>query len=413
MPRGRTFTREFKLEVVRQVEHGERRPVQVCREHGLADGVLWRWRAVALAAGVCHAWGGRVRAPGTGQPGGAGATHRRVGAVLWPTRPRQRDPKKGAQSGSIAERRAMIPALQATFPQVSLRRLCSLLGISRSGVHAARHGQEPDAAAVALRAVALREAIERIVLAFPGYGYRRVTHALRRDGWIVNPKRVLRIMREEALLCQLERRFLVTTDSRHGFAHYPNLLPKRAVDGPNQAWVADITYIRLPTTFCYLAALLDAWSRRVVGWALSRHIDTDLTLVALERAIISRRPAAGVIHHSDHGVQYVSHRYVARLEQLGAQISMAAIGNVYENALAESFFATLKREEVYLHDYQSFAEAEANLARFLDEVYNHKRLHSSLGYCPPSEFEAHGFAERDDERFLEGMDTLTLALVHA
>jgi len=298
----------------------------------------------------------------------------------------------------------MIAKLQATFPNVSLRQLCSLLGISRSGVYAAR--RQP-AVNLDAEAVVLRNAIERIVLEFPGYGYRRVTQTLRRDGWTVNAKRVLRVMREESLLCQLKRRFVRTTDSRHGLGSYPNLLRERMLTGPNQAWVADITYVRLPTTFVYLAAILDAWSRRCVGWELSPRIDTELTVAALARAIAARRPAPGLIHHSDHGVQYASIRYIACLEQIGVQISMAAIGNVYENALAESFFATLKREEVYLHEYRTFVEAEANLARFLDAVYNHKRLHSSLGYRPPSEFEACV----NDERFLEGRENLTLALV--
>ncbi|MGH8572897.1 MAG: IS3 family transposase, partial [Gammaproteobacteria bacterium] len=272
--------------------------------------------------------------------------------------------------------------LHAAYPDLSLRRLCGLLGLGRSWWYERTQPREPDAAAIALR-----DAIERIVLEFPGYGYRRVTHALRRDGWTINAKRVLRVLREESLLCQRKRRFVPTTDSRHGLGRYPNRLAERALDGPNQAWVADITYIRLPTTFCYLAAILDAWSRRCVGWELSRHIDTDLSVAALEHAIRSRQPAPGLIHHSDHGVQYASTRYVDRLAQIGAAISMATVGNVYENALAESFFATLKREEVYLHEYRTLAEAEANLERFLDDVYNHKRLHSSLGYRPPCEFE--------------------------
>jgi transposase InsO family protein len=302
----------------------------------------------------------------------------------------------------------MIPALQASVPELSLRQVCSLLGISRSGVYAPP--QQPLAEA---EAVALRAAIERIVLVFPGYGYRRVTHALKREGWDINHKRVLRVMREESLLCQLKRRFVSTTDSRHGWGGYPNRLRDQRLDRPNQAWVTDITYIRLPTTFCYLAAILDAFSRRIVGWALSRHIDTDLTLAALEGAIARRCPAPGLIHHSDHGVQYASARYVERLEQIGAAISMAAVGNVYENALAESFFATLKREEVYLHDYQTFAEAETNLEQFIDAVYNHKRLHSSLGYRPPSEFEAHWADEQTNERCSEGQRDRTLVLVHS
>ncbi len=304
----------------------------------------------------------------------------------------------------------MIPALQASFPGLSLHQLCPLLGISRSGVYASR---QQSVTAAEAEVVALRAEIERIVLEFPGYGYRRVTHALRRQGWDINHKRVLRVMRDESLLCQLKRRFVPTTDSRHGLGSYPNRLRERVLTDLNQAWVADITYIRLPTTFCYLAAILDAFSRRVVGWELSRRIDADLTLTALERAIAERRPAPGLIHHSDHGVQYASTRYVMQLEQMGATISMAAIGNVYENALAESFFATLKREEVYLHDYQTFAEAETHLERFIDDVYNHKRLHSSLGYWPPSEFETRFHAERDDERFMERMENLTLVPVHS
>lgn len=296
--------------------------------------------------------------------------------------------------------------MHAACPDLSTRRMCTLVGISRSWWYETTRAREPDS-----EAVALREAIEQIVLAFPGYGYRRVTQALRRDGWVVNAKRVRRILREESLLCQIKRRYVVTTDSRHGYGRYPNLLREQPVDGLNQAWVADLTYIRLPTSFCYLAAILDAWSRRVVGWRLSRQIDTDLTLAALSQAIADRDPAPGIIHHSDHGVQYASTRYVARLDAIGARISMAAVGNPYQNAMAESFFATLKREEVSLHEYRTFAEAEANLEHFIETVYNHKRLHSSLGYCPPSEFEDRWIAERDDAHCLAARSTPTLDVV--
>jgi len=292
------------------------------------------------------------------------------------------------------------------FPELSERRLCALVGISRSWWRERAQPRQPDETVGALRA-----AIEQIVQAFPGYGYRRVTHALRREGWVVNAKRVLRVMREESLLCRRKRRFMPTTDSRHGLGSYPNLVRERTPSGPNQVWVADITYIRLPSAFCYLAAMVDAWSRRCVGWELSPTIDTDLTLAALERAIATRQPTPGLIHHSDHGVQYASGRYVDRLAQIGAQVSMAAVGNVYENALAESFFATLKREEVYLHEYRTLGEAAANLQRFLNDVYNHKRLHSSLGYRPPGEFEDRWAAERDDHVFLEERATLPLPVV--
>lgn len=276
--------------------------------------------------------------------------------------------------------------LHQEYPALSVRTLCRWLGLSRGWYYA-----QPivDGAAVAAERIALRDAIERIVLDFPGYGYRRVTHALRRAGWgPINHKRVLRVMRQESLLCQLKRRFIVTTDSAHGYRAYPNLLKGAVLDRLDQAWVADITYIRLPAAFVYLACILDACSRRCIGWKLSRQIDTRLTLAALEMAIERRQPQIGLIHHSDRGVQYASGEYVGRLEEIGARVSMSATGNPYDNAKAESFFKTLKREEVYLKDYQTFADAEANLGQFIEDVYNTKRLHSSLGYLPPAEFEA-------------------------
>lgn len=280
----------------------------------------------------------------------------------------------------------MIQQAHQEYPELSLRRLCALFGLSRSWYYA-----HPDPAERAVQDLALRDAIEALVLEFPGYGYRRVTHALRRAGWThLNHKRVLRVMREESLLCQLRRHFVVTTttDSRHGQPVYPNLLAEAPLDGLNQAWVADITYIRLPTAFVYLACVLDAFSRRCVGWKLSRQIDTQLTLAALEMAVAQRHPTPGLIHHSDRGVQYASADYVARLEAIGARLSMSAVGNPYDNAKAESFFKTLKHEEVYLNEYRTFAEAEAHIGQFIEAVYNVKRLHSSLGYLPPAEFEA-------------------------
>lgn len=277
----------------------------------------------------------------------------------------------------------MITAAHADHPALSIRQLCSLVGVSRSGYY-----DQSDASASST-AVALRAAIEALVLAFPRYGYRRVTKQLQRDGWVVNHKRVLRVMREESLLCQLKRRFVVTTDARHAGRRYPNLIATLTPQRPDQIWQADITYIRLPTSFVYLACVLDGYSRRCVGWALSRMIDTQLALAALEMALIDRQPPLGLIHHSDQGVQYASAAYVARLEQAGVRSSMAGSGNPYENAKAESFFKTLKTEEVYLTEYRTYQEAHAQLQHFIEEVYNRKRLHSSLGYRPPVEFEAH------------------------
>jgi putative transposase len=276
----------------------------------------------------------------------------------------------------------MMQTLRHQHPELSVRKLCSLLGINRSWLYA-----RPTQPTQQERDCALRDAIECIILEFPGYGYRRVTKALQRAGWAINHKRVLRVMRQESLLCQLKRAFVVTTNSDHVCRTYPNLLGMTEVMRIDQAWVADITYVKLPTSFVYLACILDAYSRRCVGWCLSRTIDTQLTLAALEDALRTRHPGPGLIHHSDRGVQYASSAYVARLEEAQVHISMSGKGNPYHNAKAESFFKTLKREEVWLKQYQDFREAEAQIGQFIEDVYNQKRLHSSLGYMPPVEFE--------------------------
>jgi putative transposase len=224
--------------------------------------------------------------------------------------------------------------------QVGVRQICAILGISRSWYDAADE-PVPSKADTLLRA-----RIEEIVLEFAGYGYRRVTKTLQREGQEVNHKRIVRMMREESLLCQLKRRFVVTTDSRHGFGHYPNRIKGLVVTRLNQVWIADLTYVRLPRGFVYVAAILDSFSRKVIGWAMSRWIDAALALHALDHALATRAVSAGLIHHSDHGVQYASDVYVSRLQERGIAISMAAIGNPYENARAESFFKTLKTEMV-------------------------------------------------------------------
>ena len=278
----------------------------------------------------------------------------------------------------------MITLAHVEHPELSIVQLCDLLAVSRSWYYEYDDQANPDP-----QDIALRDEIERIILEYAGYGYRRVTQELSRRGWQVNHKRVLRIMREESLLCHLKKRFVITTtNSRHGFPVYPNVLAATSLSAPDQAWVADFTYIRLRSAFVYLACILDAFSRRCVGWHLSREMNTQMTSSALHQAIAERHPQPGLIHHSDRGVQYASHEYIEQLQVIGAQVSMSAVGNPYDNAKAESFFKTLKQEEVYLQEYHSFADAEQNLTTFIEKVYNEKRLHSSLGYVPPAEFEA-------------------------
>jgi transposase InsO family protein len=277
----------------------------------------------------------------------------------------------------------MIAACHDRHAEAEVSHLCDALEVSRSWYYARPKAQQPSE-----EDILLRDAIERLVLDHSGNGYRRITEHLRREGWTINAKRVLRVMRHESLLCRLKKRFVVTTDSAHPHPVYPNLLREARLERCDQAWVADITYIRLPRGFCFLAVLLDAFSRRCVGSHLSEEIDSKLTLAALEKAIEVRRPPARLIHHSDRGVQYANQAYVRRLTEIEATPSMSRVGNPYDNAKAESFFKTLKREEVYLNDYQTFNDAEQNLSRFIHDVYNTRRLHSSLKYLPPVEFES-------------------------
>jgi putative transposase len=229
--------------------------------------------------------------------------------------------------------------------------------------------------------------IEGIIEDFPGYGYRRVTRELHRREMPVNHKKVLRIMRQRGLLRKTKRRWIKTTDSNHSHRIYPNLIKNIVVTVPNQVWTADITYIGIRSGFVYLAVILDLFARRVIGYAISRNIDTALCLAALTMAIINRKPPKGVIHHSDRGVQYASYDYIEMLLKYNFLISMSRKGNPYDNAKAESFFKTLKVEEVYLWEYRTLEDVQIRLPFFIQEVYNRKRLHSSLGYRPPVEFE--------------------------
>jgi transposase InsO family protein len=234
--------------------------------------------------------------------------------------------------------------------------------------------------------------IEKIALEFPRYGYRRVTRQLHREGSRVNHKVILKLMRDNGLLCKRKRSFVVhTTDSNHPYPIYPNLAKGLVPEQPNQLWVADLTYIRILAGFVYLAVILDAFSRKAIGWAISKSIDRALAISALKMAIAQRSPAAGCVHHSDRGVQYAAQEYVDVLKVHKFLISMSGKGNPYDNAMAESFMKTLKYDEVYLSDYSTYADVLENVPAFLRDVYNAKRLHSSIGYVPPDEFESRWF----------------------
>ena len=263
-----------------------------------------------------------------------------------------------------------------------LGRLCQLAQVSRAGFYRCR--QAPEDGRTDLD---LRDRLQRIALEFPSYGWRRVTAELRRQEWTVNHKLVRRIMQEDNLLCLRRKKFVVTTDSDHNLPVYPNLARGMVLSGIDQLWVADITYIRLELEFVYLAVILDAYSRRVIGWALDRTLEERLTLSALHMALMHRQVQPGLVHHSDRGVQYASQRYSQLLLQHGIRISMSRRGNPYDNATCESFMKTLKYEEVFRNEYRDLVNACARIRSFIERVYNCKRLHSALGYRPPAEFE--------------------------
>ncbi|HVI10412.1 MAG TPA: IS3 family transposase [Candidatus Binatia bacterium] len=266
---------------------------------------------------------------------------------------------------------------------LSTERMCELARVSRASFYRSLKERQP-----AEEETEVRSAIQQIALEHRRrYGYRRICAELRRRGMQVNHKRVLRMLRRDNLLALRRRRFVVTTDSNHKFEVYLNLARRMKLTGIDQLWVADITYIRLKAEFVYLAVILDAFSRKVVGWALDRTLASRLTVAALERAIAQRRPRPGLVHHSDRGLQYARGDYVAILEKYGIVPSMSRPANPYDNASCESFMKTLKREEIYANKYDTLEHLRANIEEFIEQYYNRQRLHSALGYRSPEEFE--------------------------
>jgi transposase InsO family protein len=272
--------------------------------------------------------------------------------------------------------------MQLAGSVLSIDEACRAAQVSRAGFYRSFDEQAPRQAETELR-----DWIQRVALENRFYGYRRVAAELRLQGVVVNHKRVLRVMREDNLLSLRKRRFVVTTDSRHYRPIFPNLLAGREITAPNQVWVADITYIRLREEFIFLAVVLDAFSRRVLGWELGESLQATLALAALNRALAERPVPAGIIHHSDQGIQYASAEVIDRLLECGFQISMSRKASPWENGRVESFMKTLKAEEVSLRQYRNLAEARRSIGHFLDQVYNQQRLHSALGYLPPVHFE--------------------------
>ena len=376
--RHRRYSTEFKIQLVQAYLGGEGSARSIATRHEVPHSLLMVWikkyeagdliREIHLQEEVVE-YGAKIA-----------ALERKIGQLtmeldVMKKRALIRPSQQGARLSNHLRSRG-----------VPIRRGCSLMNMARSTFYKRPHGGHRAAREKA--DTDLRVRIEDILAEFPAYGYRRVTHELRRRGLVINHKRVARVMREHALTPHRVRAWLATTNSDHKQPIYPNLRSSITPEGPDELWVADLTYIRLTTGFVFLAVVLDAWSRRVIGYAISHLLDTRLCLAALDAALDLRQPRAGLVHHSDRGVQYASRAYGSRLAAHGIRGSMSRRGNPYDNAHVESFFKTLKHEEIFANDYSTIDDLANRLPHFLEEVYNRRRLHSSLGYRPPEEFES-------------------------
>lgn len=370
---------------------------KLAEELGVSRGVLYLWKRKGeglLSLPGCRTTGtsGSSRRPAGEKDPGTGGQGCQPGGRVGPAQPGSKFFQKClAKSRGVtpAERRAWRNSIYDEIcswesqGQMTVQRMCELAGVSRASFYRDWEQKAPSEAEIALR-----DAIQRMALAHRHHGYRRITPLIQRAGFVVGEDKVRRSLKTDNLLAVRRRKFVVTTDSNHRFRVHPNLAEAMELTAVNQLWIADLTYIRLRREFVFLAVVLDAFSRKVIGWELGRTLETRLPIAALEAAIASRRPQPGLVHHSDRGTQYASNEYVKRLEACGAHLSMSRPARPWENGKCESFIKTLKREEIDARRYVSFAELRQHIEEFIEQIYNRVRLHSALGYRSPEEFES-------------------------